>query len=159
MHSIDWASNDNYMRNLYSGASASSVRSSFPASSIEADHWMDKVASPVDACDAKLLRRYIPALPLESLQKVVTVSNSARIACLASKREQSEQRGADARISKMAMRLALGSTFAQLALADTDIQEVHTQWEATNDKSKRRRKACAQRHAEQWHERAQNRRG
>ena len=90
--------------------------------------WLDQVSPLLSKYDAALLRRYIPDLPTQSLQKVWFASRSDYLNYLAGKVWQSEQHGAVEQISKMAMRRILDTTFARLALHDPDIHTVYEQW-------------------------------
>jgi hypothetical protein len=54
------------------------------------ESWLTDVSPLLSVYDGKLLRRYIPSLSTESLQKVVTVSSSERITLLANRRRQSQ---------------------------------------------------------------------
>ena len=121
--------------------------------------WLQEVGSLLSAYDAKLLQRYIPVLPPDSLQKVITVSHSEQAAYLAGNRQQTQQRSAEKNISKMAMRRVLGTTFARLALTDFLILEMHRQWEATTNRSHRKGQQSAKQHTQQWHQRGQHGRG
>ena len=138
------------------------------------ESWLKDVSSLLSSYDAKLLRRYIPSLSADSFQKVVTVSGAERITYLASKKqhsrhysaeeiasdsEQSQLQGTKEQISKMAMRRVLDITFARLASVAPDIQEVHMQWQATNDKPNRKSKASTEQHTLQWYQRGQHRFG
>ena len=123
------------------------------------DSWLRDMSPLLSAWDCKLLRRYIPSLSTDSLQKVMTVSNSERITALANRREQSQLCVAEQQISKMAMRRVLETTFARLASADTDIQEVYRHWQATDHKTNRKSKASTAQSAWQYKQRAQNRSG
>ena len=123
------------------------------------ESWFRDMSPLLSAYDCKLLRRYIPSLSTDSLQKVITVSSSERIIFLANKREQSQLCFAEQQISKMAMRRVLETTFARLASAYTDIQEVHRHWQATNDKTNRKSKASTAKSALQYKQRSQNRFG
>ena len=121
------------------------------------ESWLRDMSPLLSAYDCKLLRRYIPSLSTDSLQKVMTVSSSERITALANRREQSQLCVAEQQISKMAMRRVLETTFARLASAYTDIQEVHRHWQATNDKTNRKSKASTAKSALQYKQRSQNR--
>ena len=138
------------------------------------ESWLEDVSSLLSSYDGKLLRRYIPSLSADSFQKVVTVSGAERITYLASKKqhsrhysaeeiasdsEQSQLQGTKEQISKMAMRRVLDITFARLASVAPDIQEVHRQWQATNDKPNRKSKASTEQHTLQWYQRGQHRFG
>ena len=138
------------------------------------ESWLEDVSSLLSSYDGKLLRRYIPSLSADSFQKVVTVSGAERITYLASKKqhsrhynaeeiasdsEQSQLQGTKEQISKMAMRRVLDITFARLASVAPDIQEVHMQWQATNDKPNRKSKASTEQHTLQWYQRWQHRFG
>ena len=138
------------------------------------ESWLEDVSSLLSSYDGKLLRRYIPSLSADSFQKVVTVSGAERITYLASKKqhsrhynaeeiasdsEQSQLQGTKEQISKMAMRRVLDITFARLASVAPDIQEVHRQWQATNDKPNRKSKASTEQHTLQWYQRWQHRFG
>jgi len=63
---------------------------------------------------------------------------------------------AEQQISKMAMRRVLDTTFARLASADADIQEVHRHWQATVDKPNRKSKPSTEQSALQYKQRLQN---
>ena len=138
------------------------------------ESWWKDVSSLLSSYDGKLLRRYIPSLSADSFQKVVTVSGAERITYLASKKqhsrhysaeeiasdsEQSQLQGTKEQISKMAMRRVLDITFARLASVAPDIQEVHMQWQPTNDKPNRKSKASTEQHTLQWYQRWQHRFG
>ena len=121
--------------------------------------WLEEMRPLLSPYDAKLLQRYIPVLPPDSLQKVMTESHSEQAAYLASNRQQTQQRSVQKNISKMAMRRVLGTTFARLALTDFLILEVHRQWEATTNRSNRKGQQSAKQHIQQWHQRGQHGRG
>ena len=115
--------------------------------------WLEEMGSLLSPYDAKLLQRYIPVLPPDSLQKVMTESHSEQAAYLAGNRQQTQQRSAEKNISKMAMRRVLGTTFARLALTDFLFQEMHKQWQATTTRSNRKGQQSAKQHTQQWHQR------
>ena len=66
--------------------------------------WLEDVRSLVGACDAKLLRRYIPFMPLGSLRKVVNAFNYERT-------EKSQDHGVEEKISQRGMRIILATIF------------------------------------------------
>ena len=108
--------------------------------------WLNTVGDLLGASDVKILHRYIPSLPMESLQKVVTASHCERIRYLASKKAQSQDSNAEEHISKMCMRKVLATTFEQLASDDIHIAEVHRHWQATSAKGNRKGRNCAAEH-------------
>ena len=115
--------------------------------------WLEEMRPLLSPYDAKLLERYIPVLPPDSLQKVKTEFHSEHAAYLARNRQQTQQRPAEKNISKMAMRRVLGTTFARLALTDFLFQEMHKQWQATTTRSNRTGQQRAMHHTQQWHQR------
>ena len=99
--------------------------------------WLANVGSLVRPFDARLLLRYIPLMPLESLQKLVTAW---------------EGLGAEEKTSKMAARMALANIFERLAKDDVVFEVVHEQWQATTDKrASRKGKGATQKRTRQWH--------
>ena len=118
--------------------------------------WLQSTSCLLSNYDGKLLRRYIPALSSDSLQKVVSLCESKRLTYVDVKRQQREPCGPEVQISKMAMRRVLGTTFSQLAPDHDDILQVHRQWTATDDKSHRKGKVCAEQHTEKWRRHASN---
>ena len=110
--------------------------------------WLKQVSPLLTKYDATLLHRYIPALSVQSLQKVCYASRSDYLNYLASC--SGEQHDKAERISKMAMRRVLETTFARLATDDPAIDTVYAHWQATSDKPKRKSSASAKRHTAQW---------
>ena len=115
--------------------------------------WLEEMRPLLSPYDAKLLERYIPVLPPESLQKVKAEFQSDHAAYLARNRQRTQQRPAEKIISKMSMRRILGTTFARLGLTDFLFQEMHKQWQATTTRSNRTGQQRAMHHTQQWHQR------
>ena len=115
--------------------------------------WLEEMRPLLSPYDAKLLERYIPVLPPESLQKVKTEFQSDHAAYLARTRQRTQERPAEKIISKMSMRRILGTTFARLGLTDCLFQEMHKQWQATTTRSNRTGQQRAKHHIQQWHQR------
>ena len=115
--------------------------------------WLEEMRPLLSPYDAKLLERYIPVLPPESLQKVKTEFQSDHDAYLARTRQRTQERPAEKIISKMSMRRILGTTFARLGLTDCLFQEMHKQWQATTTRSNRTGQQRAKHHTQQWHQR------
>jgi hypothetical protein len=86
------------------------------------------------------------------LQTVIDRFRFERIAYLASEKKN-RRHGDDEEGSKMAIRKVLNTTFLKLAPGDAEIKQVYLHWDATNKKSNRKGKACAQRNADRWHQR------
>ena len=115
--------------------------------------WLEELRPLLSPYDVKLLERYIPVLPPESLQKVKTEFQSDHAAYLAKNTQPTQQRPAEKIISKMSMRRILGTTFARLGLTDFHFQDIHKQWQATTTRSNRTGQQRAKHHTRQWHQR------
>ena len=115
--------------------------------------WLEELRPLLSPYDVKLLERYIPVLPPESLQKVKTEFESDHAAYIARNRQPTQQRPADQIISKMSMRLILGTSFARLGLTDFLFQEMHKQWQATTSRKNRTGQQRVKHHTQQWHQR------
>ena len=113
-------------------------------------NWLKEMGSLLNPYDTKVLRRYVPSLPLASFRKLTVAVASERVPYLVAKGHSFQHGGAEAQISKMAMRRILETSFMRLAPVDSDIQELHRHWQATKDKSKRKGKLSAQQHTEKW---------
>ena len=102
----------------------------------------------LSAFDATLLRQYISCLPSNSLHKVVVVSRVEHNIYLASKAESEQAHGSERKVSNMAMRRILRTTFEKLACDDEYIRHVYNQWPV--DKPKKKGKNCQKEHTSRW---------
>ena len=128
--------------------------SKLPATWLFRESWLKDVCSILSTFDGAILRQNIPSLCDKSLQKVVSVSKSERIIYLA---QRSTLQGKEQSISKMAMRKILEETFAKLACAHADIEELQTKWHVTKDRKQRKGKGSMKQHKEQWLQRTEKR--
>ena len=87
------------------------------------EYWLNIVCPLVNNYDATLLCRYIPKLSAQSMQKLWDASAEDYGNHLAEKVWQSQDHIAAEKISKMAMRRVLETTFGRLAPTDPDIQD------------------------------------
>ena len=115
------------------------------------EYWLNIVCPLVSNYDATLLCRYIPKLSAQSMQKLWDASAVDYGNHLAEKVWQSQDHIAAEKISKMAMRRVLETTFGRLAPTDPDIDIVYVHWKRTRDKPNRKGKDSAARHTEQWY--------
>ena len=105
-------------------------------------NWLKEMDNLLDNFHVALLRRYIPRLSRSSLQQIVDVCSQEFNAYCHEYKVQ--------RVSKMAMRKILETTFAKVAPKVPDIRDLQEQWLATADKPNRKSKNSTQAHMTRW---------
>ena len=104
--------------------------------------WLNEMNCLLGKYEGRLLRRYIPQLSNESFRQVVQV-------CLRNFNAYREDKRKE-RVSKMAMRRVLSSTFTELTPTVAELRELHKHWEATKPKPNRKSWGCMRTHSARY---------